>query len=148
MLRNALERCLQSARKKNWDTIYIAVDIHDTIVKGNYNTDELPTEWLSDAKEALQYLSQRKDIVLLLYTCSHPAEIEKYFKFFESNGITFKYANENPDVPNNALGCYTNKMYFNILLEDKAGFDPAEWRDIMEFFKANPSILQTTKQAA
>ena len=69
----------KSAQKKKWDKIYVAVDIHDTIVYGNYNTDELPTEYIANAKEVLQYISQREDIVLMLYTCSHPHEIEKYF---------------------------------------------------------------------
>lgn len=126
----------KSAQKKKWDKIYVAVDIHDTIVYGNYNADELPTQYIADAKEVLQYISQREDIVLMLYTCSHPHEIEKYFEFFKKDGINFKYANENPDVPNNALGCYDKKPYFNVLLEDKGAFDAeTDWTIIYEYIK-------------
>lgn len=142
MLIDSLENCIKSAKRKNWNNIYIAVDIHDTIVKGNYKTDELPTEFLPMAKKTLQMLSARKDITLLLYTCSHPAEIEKYFAFFKENDINFKYCNENPDVPDNALGCYTKKLYFNILLDDKGAFNGhTEWPIIYNFFKNNNNSL-------
>ncbi len=136
MLINALERCLESAKRKKWDKIYIAIDIHDTIVHGNYNANELPTEFIANSKEVLQYLSKREDIILLLYTCSHPTEIVKYIDFFNSNDIKFKHSNINPDIPNNALGCYDLKPYFNILLEDKAGFNAeTDWAILCAFIK-------------
>lgn len=70
-----------------------------------------------------------------MYTCSHPVAIEKYFKFFKENDIDFKYCNENPDVPDNALGCYRDKLYFNILLDDKGCFNgDTEWPIIRDFF--------------
>lgn len=138
MLIDSLNNCIIGARKKGWDKIFIAVDIHDTIVKGNYDINELPTSFLYKAKETLQYLSTRKDIVLILYTCSHLVEIEKYFKFFADNDIIFKHCNSNPDVPNNALGRYDDKHYFNILLDDKAGFNGhTEWSIIWDFFHNN-----------
>lgn len=143
MIIKSIKTAFENAKKKNWDKIYIAVDIHDTIVYGNYNANELPTEFISNSKEVLQYLSKRPDVTLLLYTCSHPTEITKYFDFFKSNDIIFKYANENPEVPNNALGCYDKKMYFNVLLEDKSGFDAeSDWNIIYDFFK-NTNIIET-----
>src|SRR5690554_2945679 len=69
------ENARKSAKKKNWDKIYLAIDIHDTIVYGNYDKDELPTKFIGNAKKTLQYLSNRSDIELILYTCSHPKEI-------------------------------------------------------------------------
>lgn len=141
MLIDGLVRCYESAKRKNWDKIYIAVDIHDTVVHGNYRTDKLPTEFYPLAKETLKMLSERRDVVLILYTCSWPKEIEKYFGFFEENGISFKYANMNPEVPNNALGDYTDKFYFNFMVEDKAGFTAAnEWQIIYDFFKDQPIL--------
>ena len=135
---DAFKRALVGAKRKKWDKIYVAIDIHDTIVYGNYNVNELPTEFIANSKEVLQYLSKREDIVLLIYTCSHPEEIIKYVEFFNQHNINFKYANNNIDVPNNALGCYDSKMYFNVLLEDKAGFNAeTEWTDIYEFVKNN-----------
>ncbi len=81
----------------------------------------------------LQRLSKRKDVTLILYTCSHPHEIVEYLKFFEDNEIHFKYVNENLDCPNTAFGCFDKKFYYNIMLEDKAGFDASEdWDEIDE----------------
>ena len=135
MLIDSLDQCLESAIRKGWNNIFIAVDIHDTIVKGNYRTDELPTDFLPMAKETLQMLTKYPNVTLLLYTCSHIPEIQKYFKFFEANDIHFKYCNENPDVPNNALGDYTKKMYFNVLLDDKGCFNgKTEWPIIYDYF--------------
>lgn len=138
MLVESFKRALAGAQRKKWDKIYIAIDIHDTIVYGNYNANELPTEFIGNSKTILQEWSKRDDIVLLIYTCSHPVEIAKYMEFFKSNDIIFKYANRNPDVNNNELGCYDSKMYFNVLLEDKAGFNAEEECDIInEFVKNN-----------
>jgi hypothetical protein len=125
-----------SAQDKKWDKIYIAVDIHNTIVYGNYNKNGLPTEYISNSKEVLQYLSTRKDIVLIIYTCSHPSEITKYLSFFKKDSIIFKYANENLDIHNDSLGCYNKKIYFNLLLEDKAGFNAeTDWTILYEYIK-------------
>jgi len=87
------------------------------------------------AKEALELINKEPDIINLLFTCSHPAEIIRYQNFFKENNLVFKHVNENPDVPNTALGCFTSKHYFNVLFEDKCGFDPlVEWEMIYNFF--------------
>ncbi len=111
---------------RGWDMLYWAVDIHDTCIKANYSTDEIPTEFFPLAKTALQRISNRADSTLILFTCSHPTEVEQYLKMFSDNGIEFKYVNENPEVPNTALGCFDGKFYTNFYIEDKAGFDPEE----------------------
>lgn len=127
---------LKNAQKKNWDKIYLAVNIHDTIVRGNYIENVLPTEFIGNAKVVLQYISKRKDIEMILYTCSHPDEIKKYLQFFKKHDIHFKYVNENLDIPNNALGCYDKKLYFNVLLDDKSGFIAEKhWDDIYTFIR-------------
>jgi hypothetical protein len=71
-------------------------------------------------------ISKMSDVVIFLYTCSHPHEIEQYLKLFSDNNIHFKYVNENPEVATDlkGYGCYDKKPYMNVLFEDKAGFDP------------------------
>jgi len=71
-------------------------------------------------------ISNRRDITTLLYTCSHPGQIEEYQKYFREHDIIFDHVNENPEVvtgENNDYGNYDKKPYFNVLFEDKAGFD-------------------------
>lgn len=138
-MKKHIEKIFKLKEARNWDTIYWAVDVHDTCIVANYKAGEIPTEFFPHAKEVLQMISERKDCCLILYTCSYPKEIEKYLEFFKSHNINFKYVNKNPEAENTAFGHFEVKFYFNILLEDKAGFDAEEdWIKIKE-------VLQTLK---
>ena len=124
--------------KRGWDKTYWFFDIHGTILKPNYTYGNTPKDFYPHAKETLQYISQLTDVCMVIYTCSHPHEIEQYVKLFESCGIKFKYINENPEIPTdiNGYGCYDKKPYMNVLFEDKAGFDPlTEWEEVLSFMK-------------
>ncbi len=121
------------AHKRKWNKVTWAIDIHDVILGANYKAGDIPKNFLGDSKKVLQRLSKRADTTLVLFTCSHPHEIVEYLQFFKENDINFKYTNENLDCPNTAFGCFEKKFYFNILLEDKAGFDAeTDWKEINE----------------
>lgn len=116
--------------KRGWDKLYWAVDIHDTILYADYNNNE-PLRFAPYAKEVLQYLTNSNKAYLILYTCSYEDEIQRYLDFFKFHNIIFDDVNENNDVKNNLLGCFDKKLYFNILLENKAGFDMEnDWLEI------------------
>lgn len=122
-------------RNRGWDKVYYAFDIHGTILKPNYTAGDIPKEFYPMAKETLQFISKRKDIVMFLYTCSHPHEIVEYLEFFKSHEINFQYVNENPEVITEptGYGCYDKKPYMNVLFEDKAGFDPkSDWDKVLK----------------
>jgi hypothetical protein len=128
MISKAIHTCFKTAQDRKWDKTYWLFDIHATIIAPNYKYGEIPTEFYPKAKEVLQYLSKRKDICMILYTCSHPEEVEQYLKLFADNDIHFSYVNKNPEVVNQAYGCYDQKPYFNVIADDKAGFDPGcDW---------------------
>ena len=136
MINKAIDKAFCIAESRGWDKIYVAVDIHDTIVASNYSKTSISTTFYPMAKKVLQYLSRRKDVVLILYTCSHPEESVLYSKFFESNDIHFDYINCNPEVENHGYGCYDKKIYFNVLIEDKAGFDAnVDWEVVFDAFQ-------------
>ena len=136
MIAKVISRCVARAASKGWEKTYWAIDIHGTIMKPNYKVGEITTEFYPLAKEVLQALSKRKDIILILYTCSYPHEIQQYLDLFSAGGIHFTYVNENPEVVDCGYGHYGSKFYFNILLEDKAGFDPyTHWQDIQTFLE-------------
>ena len=129
----AFKTAFIKAKERNWPEIYIAVDIHDTMIKANYKLGDIPTEFYPYAIECLQALSKRKDIKLILYTCSHPHEIEVYLQLFESHQIHFDFVNENTDVKTDlqGYGNYDKKPYFNVLMDDKSGFNgERDWLDI------------------
>jgi hypothetical protein len=129
--------------KRNWDKTYWFFDIHGTILRPNYKYGNTPKDFYPHAIETLQLLTKLPDVEMIIFTCSHPHEIQEYVKLFESFGIKFKYINENPEVPTdiNGYGCYDKKPYMNVLFEDKAGFDPeTEWIEVLEYMKSKYEI--------
>lgn len=139
MITKAIEKAFAIVKARGWETSYWAIDVHDTIVKANYKYGSIPKEFYPRAKEVLRQLSERSDIEIILFTSSHPDEVVKYMEFFEENGIHFKFSNENPEIKNISYGCYDRKFYFNVLIDDKAGFDPdQDWIKIEEVLKKYP----------
>ena len=134
ILNAILKNHFEYKEKRGWDKTYWFFDIHGTILKPNYTYGNTPKDFYPYAKETLQFLSKLPDVCMILYTCSHPHEIEEYVKLFEENGIKFEYVNDNPEVVTdvNGYGCYDKKPYVNVLFEDKAGFDPeTEWKLVL-----------------
>ncbi|TND09536.1 MAG: hypothetical protein FD123_1127 [Bacteroidetes bacterium] len=131
MITKAIHNAFRFARDRQWEKTYWAVDIHGTMIIPNYRGGEIPKSFYPYAVEALQLVSRRDDVCLILYTCSHPHEIDEYLEYFRTHEIHFRFVNENPEVENGAYGCYNDKPYFNVLFEDKAGFDPEEdWKHV------------------
>lgn len=121
--------------KRGWDKTYWFFDVHGTILRPNYKYGNTPKDFYPYAKETLQYLCKLDDVCMILYTCSHPHEIEEYVKLLKDFDIRFHYVNENPEVLTevNGYGCYDKKPYVNVLFEDKAGFDPeTEWKLVLD----------------
>ena len=133
MITRAIENCISNSKLKGWNKTYWAFDIHGTILKPTCKAGVVSTEFYPYAKEVMQLLSQQSNIVRILYTCSYPSEIADYIEYFEGHGIHFDYVNENPEICAGAYGHYDRKFYFNVLFEDKAGFDPlTDWKEIYQ----------------
>jgi hypothetical protein len=88
MISTAIKRAFTKGRQRGWKHIYVAVDIHDTIVVGNYSRENIDTDFFPLAKETLQYLSGRGDVVLIIYTCCHESELVRYKSFFTIPGAS------------------------------------------------------------
>ena len=134
----AIKQSFLDKERKGFDHLYYFFDFHGTILKPNYKAGDIPKEFYPYAKETLRFLSGLSDVVMCVYTCSHPHEIEEYLELFKNEGIYFKYVNENPEIKTdlNGYGCYDKKPYMNVLFEDKAGFDPeTEWEDVLILMK-------------
>lgn len=121
--------------EKEWDTIYVCVDWHDTMMPATYSNDKYGSFILyNNAKEVLQWMSNCANIRLILYTSSH---IDQRFEFMQNvyhrYGISFDYHNGNPEIPNTETGDFDDKFYYSLLLDDKAGFDPeVDWKDLRD----------------
>ena len=121
-------------KQKGWEKTYWAIDLHNTIIKSTHKkVQEGDKPWRDCypyAIESLKELSLRKDICLILYTSSFQKEIDNIDEWFISQGINFQYVNNNPECPNTEYADFNTKFYFDVLIDDKAGFDPNLWEDI------------------
>ena len=130
----AIENSFKNAQERNWDITYWAVDLHGTISRFNYSNENLNPIYYPFSKEVLQILSKNNSIKLILFTCSYMENCNKIIEIFKNDDIYFDFVNENPEAKNTNYGDYSKKIYFNVLLEDKAGFEPEkDWEDIYNF---------------
>ena len=117
---------------KNWEKIYVAVDIHDTILKACYEEKE-EYDFFPHALQALRMLSERNDICMILWTACHPGPLADYIARFGEEGIHFDYVNCNPEVSNTELNNFDNKLYMNVGLDDKFGFEgEKDWQAVID----------------
>jgi hypothetical protein len=132
----AFKTALKKKEQNNWDRLYVFVDLHETIIVPSYK-DAKRKDAYPYALEVLRYLKHRSDICLVLYTCSRQEHIAEYLKWFSEHDITFEFVNSSPE-PNSKYADFSQKPYFNVLLDDKAGFDPEEdWLLIKNYFGYN-----------
>jgi hypothetical protein len=123
-----LERAFLDKTRRNWNKLYVCIDVHDVIIEGKYNLMNEGADYCPNALAVLRNLSKRWDIVLILWTSSHLEPTARLLKKLDDEGAVFKYVNENPECPNTELCDFRRKFYFNVLLDDKAGFDPkTDW---------------------
>ena len=132
---NAFKR----AREKNWDYIYILIDVHGTIFKPSYLNEE-KYEFYPYAKEVLQLLSKDPNIKLILWTSSTNQAALDYGVVFNRNKIYFDYLNCNPEVERQSTDPETldlsSKYYFNVGIDDKFGFEPeSDWCKLFEYLR-------------
>lgn len=134
---NKLREAIHYREVKEYDKLFIIVDIHGTILNPVWNNEETYS-YYPWAKEALRLLSSKSWVVLIMWSASYVDNLEKYkWKFF-SDGIYFKYINENPEVENGQLCCFDKKIYCDVGIDDKFGFSPlTEWKEIYDFLIEN-----------
>lgn len=147
-IRKAFDAAFVRMKEKNWEKIYVAVDIHDTILRACYD-DEETYDYFPLAKDALQAMSVRKDICLILWSSCHREKLAEYAQHFLDDGIWFDYINENPEVDNTRLQNFDEKLYMNVGLDDKFGFEPeTDWEAICQILYENMEIPLPSPQAS
>lgn len=123
MISSAIIRAYRTMADRKWDTIYWAVDLHGVCLSSNYETGV--HEFLSqNVIDSLRYLSSLEETKIILWSSVHDEQKDVIIEKFESNGIKIFGFNENPAEKDTATGCFKEKFYFSVLVDDKAGFDP------------------------
>ena len=132
----AFKNAFQRMAERDWDRIYVVIDVHETILEPNYGG--VSDQFYPFAKEVLQELSKRKDIILIMWTCSSEKDRNLYDAFFKGHDINFNYINENPEVSEKTTwGDFETKMYANVLMDDKANpFVKDEWEELLNYLKS------------
>lgn len=99
------------------------------------NWDGISTEFYPKAIEALQKIKENPIYKIILWTCSKEKDRNHYKALLESKGIDIYAINSNPDTEGVLnWGDYSQKLYCNILMDDKAGFDPySDWEEIINY---------------
>jgi len=133
----AFDNAFERAQDKNWDYIYILVDVHGTIFKPSYLNEE-KFEFYPYAKEVLQLLTLYTNVKLICWTSSTNKAALNYGVEFSRNEIYFDYLNCNPEVERQPTDPETldlsSKYYFNVGIDDKFGFEPeTDWKLIYDY---------------
>ena len=103
--------------ERGWDRLYVAIDLHATLIKPFQDT----MEFYPCAVEVMKWFNSRPDFRVILWTSSYHQEIRSFVRVLVENGICIDYVNNNSTEKNSKWACFDNKFYFNILLDDKAG---------------------------
>lgn len=126
-----LKKTFEQKTTRNWDTLYVLLDVHGTIIPNSWHFKNDFRFISPDCQEVLQWFSNRKDFRLILWTSSHTDEIAKIIEWLEEQGIIIDFVNANPECENTDYADFRKKPYFNILIDDKSGFSPeTDWAEI------------------
>ena len=124
-----IEKTFKTKAERKWHTIYFAVDLHGTIIRPGHDK----VEFYPDAVSVVKWINKRTDCKIILWTSSHKEEIDTFISECAKNGISIDFINENPLEGDSKRACFDKKFYFNVLLDDKAGFDgERDWTRIKD----------------
>lgn len=112
-------KAFEDKKKRGWHTFYVAVDLHGTLIKPYHDC----IEFYPGAIEVMRWFNSRPDFKVILWTSSYLVDIEKFQRACEKEGISFNFINGNPLEKSNGRAFFGQKFYFNIILDDKAGFE-------------------------
>ena len=113
--------------------IFWKIDLHGVCLRSSYQSGEY--EWINDqVVPALKEIMKCPHSKIILWSSCYDHEQQKIIEFFNKSGVRVDFFNENPMFANTEYGCFDQKFYFSILIDDKAGFDPdTEWKMIHDF---------------
>ncbi len=133
MITNAIHRAISKKRERNYPLTYWAIDLHATIIKPTYSKPQHNEkyEFYENAIDVLQWLTELPNQILILWTSTKNDDIQLILKELSKHCINFDYVNRNPECTSSSVCCFDKKFYFDILLDDKAGFDPKQdWTSV------------------
>jgi len=125
-----IRRTFEMQKARGWTETYWCIDLHGTIIPSGKGPDDNTDaeKFYPGALEVLQWLTRRKDIMMILWTSTPPSRLPNVLEFLKFYSIRFDYINENPHALNTPRSDFSKKFYFSVLLDDRAGFEPGtDW---------------------
>lgn len=134
MLDKVIKEVYKRREEKGYKLVYWAIDLHGVCIKSNYDEG---FELINDkVVPVLKYISSLPETIIIFWTSSYESEVREVVRHFKSLGIVINYLNINPLEKDTNLADFSKKFYFNILLDDKAGFNPdTDWDLIYKTLK-------------
>jgi hypothetical protein len=119
----------QKMAERGWDKMYWAIDLHETLIKPSYKADRaMDAELYPYVPELLSELMSYPENHVILWSSlkiEGPTGMIAHKKsLFSMEKWVRVHYNENPLEKNTEYADFSSKFYFNVLLDDKAGFDP------------------------
>ena len=132
-INKVIENSFKRAKEKNWDYVVFLIDIHDTIFKATYTDDE-NFEYLGKAKEALQLMSAREDIRIILWSSTYNDKLLKYMRRMGEDNIFWDAVNSNfVETQNTELACFDKKPFFSVGIDNAFGFEAeTDWEEVIK----------------
>lgn len=124
------------AKEKNWEYVVFLIDIHDTIFKATYSNVE-DFEYIGKAKEALQLMSTRPDIKIILWSSTFNKS--KYILQLYKDNINIDAFNKNVQgIENTDIACFDQKPFFNVGIDNSFGFEAeTDWEEVIKSLNNN-----------
>ena len=89
-LKRAIIKAYRTAQERDWDTIYLLVDAHDTICESNYKDAE--ADFYPQAIKYLKLICAFPEIYPVLWTSCYPSEGPKYIsRLHKGVGDGYRY---------------------------------------------------------
>ena len=130
-----IQHLLENREKNGYEYLYFLIDVHNTILVPSFDKTE-EYIYYDGAKEALQLLSKCKFIKLIMWTSTYKDKIDLYVTHFNENNIHFDFINENPMMKNTTIGCFNEKFFYDVGIDDKFGFDAqSDWKTLIDVIK-------------
>lgn len=145
MIKKAIDRAFETMIARGWNKIYWAIDLHGVCLKSNYENGGYT--FINDrVLPGLKAIQQVEESRIILWSSCHDHEKPAIMDFFESHGIHVHHFNENPEEKSTKTGCFDQKFYFSVLLDDKAGFDPdVDWDELVASVNENYLVLMASE---
>lgn len=117
-----IARAFEQKHQRGWEFMYWMIDLHDTVFPGKYASDQ-DLDMYPGCAEVLQWISNRPDQKIIIWTSSYDQHVNEVRQMlWDDHKIVIDFYNENPDCGNTHYATFETKPYFNVLLDDKAGF--------------------------